>query len=64
MAALLTLPRQSDAFSAYRPSRNAHVDFLSPDGNDQRRDAAKDIKVIKITPKGEVTVPRAYEKMR
>lgn len=29
MASLVVFPRRSDAFSAYRPSRNAHTDILA-----------------------------------
>jgi hypothetical protein len=29
MASLVVFPRRTDAFSAYRPSRNAHTDILT-----------------------------------
>lgn len=51
MASLLALPQLSDAFSQYRPSKNAHVDFLM--ANDaSKSDTAKDVKVIKLVPRG------------
>lgn len=52
MASLLALPQRSDAFTAYRPSKNAHVDFLTSDAAGPSRDAARDVKVIKLTPRG------------
>jgi cullin-4 len=51
MASLLALPRRSDAFTQYRPSKNAHVEFLS--ANDaSKSDTGKDVKVIKLIPRG------------
>lgn len=35
MTSLVILPRSSDAFSAYKPSKNAHIDILAPQAKDK-----------------------------
>ena len=63
MASLLVLPSRTDAFSQYKPSKNAHVDFITHgtlgkklDGTGGSSSSMADKtgpRVIKITPPGE-----------
>jgi hypothetical protein len=62
MASLLTLPSVSDAFTQYRPSKNAHTDFLSPNALGKRRDSTSAIdrvgpRIVKLTLKGAYLLP-------
>ena len=53
MTSLITLPTDSDAFSEYRPSKNAHIDIISSTSG-RRRDSAVNAqkdgpRVVKLT---------------
>ena len=56
MSSLILLPTLSDAFSEYRPSKNAHVDILSSNLG-KRRDSTVNpdkcsARVVKLVVKG------------
>ncbi|KAK4685778.1 hypothetical protein P7C73_g4368, partial [Tremellales sp. Uapishka_1] len=50
---LILLPSQSDAFSAYRPSKNAHVDIMELSAKGKRKDQSMGdgIKVVRLCSK-------------
>ncbi|WWD19893.1 hypothetical protein CI109_104362 [Kwoniella shandongensis] len=53
MTSLILLPSQSDAFSAYQPSKNAHVDILHPTTLGKKRDPSgsgkEGVKTIRLS---------------
>jgi len=47
---VVRFPTRSNAFSAYRPSQNAHTDFLGPSTLGKRKEGAKaEVKVVKLS---------------
>jgi cullin-4 len=58
MTSLIRLPALSDAFESYKPSKNAHTDFLSANALGKRRDSTAStekpgLRVVRLSLKGE-----------